>query len=140
MRALAKLEQVLPHHLRRRVSALQEHTVALLPGGADAPTVPADTLAEIAAACRDRRLLRFAYRGHDGTESTREAEPYRLVHTGRRWYLMAWDRGRSDWRTFRVDRLTPKTGRGARFTPGRHPPPTSCRAGSTSRCPGSAPA
>ncbi|MFE2286564.1 helix-turn-helix transcriptional regulator [Streptomyces sp. NPDC059443] len=122
VRALAKLEQVLPHHLRRRVAALQEHTVALLPGGSGGPTVPADTLAEIATASRDLRVLRFAYRGHDGTESTREVEPYRLVHTGRRWYLMAWDLDRSDWRTFRVDRLTPKTGRGARFTAREAPP------------------
>lgn len=121
VRALAKLEQVLPHHLRRRVAALQEHTVALLLN-AEGPTVPADTLAELAAACRDQRVLRFAYRGHDDTQTDREVEPYRLVHTGRRWYLMAWDITRADWRTFRADRVTPKAGRGARFTAREAPP------------------
>ena len=59
----------------------------------------------IAAACRDCECLRFAYRRRDGTDSRREVEPHTLVNLGRRWYLVAWDRGREDWRTFRVDRL-----------------------------------
>ena len=59
----------------------------------------------IAAACRDSERVRFAYRGRDGAASRREVEPHSLVNLGRRWYLVAWDRGREDWRTFRVDRL-----------------------------------
>jgi predicted DNA-binding transcriptional regulator YafY len=59
----------------------------------------------IAAACRDAERLRFAYRSRDGTQTRREVEPHALVNRGRRWYLVAWDRGRDDWRTFRVDRL-----------------------------------
>jgi predicted DNA-binding transcriptional regulator YafY len=66
-------------------------------------------------------VLRIDYRKHDGTESTRSVEPYRMVHLGRRWYLVAWDRDRRAWRTFRVDRLHLRTPNGPRFTP-REPP------------------
>jgi predicted DNA-binding transcriptional regulator YafY len=118
VRALAKLEQVLPSRLRHRVSALQSVTVPLAAPG---PTVSPDTLTAIAAACRDHQRLRFDYRHHDGRESVRTTEPHRLVHTGRRWYLVAWDTEREDWRTFRVDRITPRTPTGPRFTP-REPP------------------
>jgi predicted DNA-binding transcriptional regulator YafY len=118
VRALAKLEQVLPSRLRHRVSALQAVTVPLAAPG---PTVAPDTLTLIAAACRDHQRLRFDYRHHDGTESVRTTEPHRLVHTGRRWYLVAWDTEREDWRTFRVDRIAPRTPTGPRFTP-RQPP------------------
>ncbi len=114
VRTLAKLEQVLPSRLRHRINALQSVTVPLTAGGA---TVDPETLTAIAAACRDSHRLRFDYRQLDGTESRRDVEPYRLVHTGRRWYLVAWDTGRSDWRTFRVDRLVPRTPTGPRFQP-----------------------
>jgi predicted DNA-binding transcriptional regulator YafY len=114
VRALAKLEQVLPSRLRHRVNTLQSVTVPLTAGGA---TVDPATLTAIAAACRDSHRLRFDYRRPDGTESRRDVEPYRLVHTGRRWYLVAWDTERADWRTFRVDRLTPRTPTGPRFQP-----------------------
>jgi predicted DNA-binding transcriptional regulator YafY len=114
VRALAKLEQVLPSRLRHRINALQSVTVPLVAGGA---TVDPATLTAIAAACRDSHRLRFDYRQPDGTESRRDVEPYRLVHTGRRWYLVAWDTGRADWRTFRVDRLIPRTPTGPRFQP-----------------------
>ncbi|MGO1049063.1 helix-turn-helix transcriptional regulator [Crossiella sp. CA198] len=114
LRALVKLEQVLPSRLRHRVAALQISTV---PSRSSMPTVAADTLTAIAAACRDHQRLRFDYRDHDGTESLREAEPHRLVSWGRRWYLVAWDVARSDWRTFRVDRLRPRTPTGPRFSP-----------------------
>jgi predicted DNA-binding transcriptional regulator YafY len=66
-------------------------------------------------------VLTIDYRKHDGTESTRSVEPFRLVHLGRRWYLVAWDRDRRAWRTFRVDRLAPKHSGGPHFTP-REPP------------------
>ncbi|MFF5212749.1 helix-turn-helix transcriptional regulator [Streptosporangium sp. NPDC000396] len=121
-RALAKLEQVLPSRLRRRVNTLQTQTVPLTGVLARSwPTVEPDTLATLAQASRDRERLRFGYRRRDGTESARVAEPYRLVSTGRRWYLVAWDLGRDDWRTFRVDRLTAPLATGVRFPP-REPP------------------
>jgi predicted DNA-binding transcriptional regulator YafY len=118
VRALVKLEQVLPTRLRRRVNALQAYTVPVVMSG---PTVEPELLSTIAAACRDDEVLRIDYRKHDGTESTRSVEPYRMVHLGRRWYLVAWDRDRRAWRTFRVDRLQVRSPNGPRFTP-REPP------------------
>ncbi|MEX2620428.1 MAG: YafY family protein [Egibacteraceae bacterium] len=112
VRALAKLEQVLPARLRRRVNALRTYTVPLT---TDAPTVDPQTLATLSLACRDQERLRFRYRTHDGTLSRRLCEPHRLVSAGRRWYLVAWDVDRSDWRTFRVDRLDEPQHTGVRF-------------------------
>jgi predicted DNA-binding transcriptional regulator YafY len=118
IRALVKLEQVLPAHLRRRVAALGSTTFTLpVPG----PTVDPQHLAVIAPACRDSECLRFAYRARDGTESRREVEPHSLVNRGRRWYLVAWDRRREDWRTFRIDRLAKPASTGVRFTPRKLP-------------------
>jgi predicted DNA-binding transcriptional regulator YafY len=114
LRALAKLEQVLPQRLRRRVNAVQAFTV-LVPPRDDEPTIDPDVLTLLAGACRDRVRLRFGYRDREGAPSRREAEPYRLVNWGRRWYLVAWDIDREDWRTFRVDRLVPRLPLGARF-------------------------
>src|SRR6202042_1070378 len=115
LRALAKLEQVLPSRLRSRVGTLQSViTPVPVPG---APLVDSDVLTAIAAACRSRERLRFWYLSHDGTRSDREAEPYQLVNWGRRWYLVAFDVGRSDWRRFRVDRVAPRAPGGRRFTP-----------------------
>jgi predicted DNA-binding transcriptional regulator YafY len=118
IRALVKLEQVLPAHLRRRVSALGSATIAPPMAG---PMVDPQHLTVIATACRDSECLRFAYTSRDGTETRREAEPHSLVNRGRRWYLVAWDRRRLDWRTFRVDRLDRPAGTGARFTPRQLP-------------------
>jgi len=115
LRALSKLEQVLPSRLRHRLAALTNYTVAVPATGG--PRVAADTLTALVAACRDRERLRFDYRSHDGTDSRRDVEPYRLVNWGRRWYLVAWDTQRADWRTYRVDRITPKIPTGPRFTP-----------------------
>jgi predicted DNA-binding transcriptional regulator YafY len=120
VRALAKLEQVLPSRLRHRINALQSVTVPMANTG---PTADPDTLTAIAAACRDSLRLRFGYRSHDGTASVRTTEPHRLVHTGRRWYLIGWDVDREDWRTYRVDRLEPRTPTGPRFTPRTPPDP-----------------
>lgn len=111
VRALVKLEQVLPAHLRRRVAALGSATVAPAIGG---PTVDPQHLTTIAAACRDGECLRFAYRSRDGADSRRLVEPHSLVNLGRRWYLVAWDRNREDWRTFRVDRLASPAAAGLR--------------------------
>ncbi|HEV3228179.1 MAG TPA: YafY family protein [Solirubrobacteraceae bacterium] len=118
VRALVKLEQVLPAHLRRRVGALGSATFTLPVSG---PTVDPQHLTVIAAACRDTQCLRFAYRSRDGTDSRREVEPHSLVNYGRRWYLVAWDRRREDWRTFRVDRLAKPASTGARFKPRKLP-------------------
>jgi predicted DNA-binding transcriptional regulator YafY len=118
VRALAKLEQVLPSRLRRRVGALKAYTVGFEAWG---PTVDPETLTVIAGACRDLVRLRFGYRAPDGTTSRRLVEPHRLVHTGRRWYLAAWDCEREDWRSFRVDRIEPRLSTDRRFEP-REPP------------------
>jgi predicted DNA-binding transcriptional regulator YafY len=112
IRALVKLEQVLPSHLRRRVSALGSATIAPPVSG---PTVDPQHLTVIAAACRESECLRFAYRSRDGVDTRREVEPHSLVNLGRRWYLVAWDRRREDWRTFRVDRLDRPASMGVRF-------------------------
>jgi predicted DNA-binding transcriptional regulator YafY len=118
VRALVKLEQVLPSHLRRRVRALGSATFTLPVGG---PTVDPQHLTVIAAACRDAERLRFAYRSRDGTDTRRDVEPHSLVNHGRRWYLVAWDRRREDWRTFRIDRLTKPAATGVRFAPHKLP-------------------
>jgi predicted DNA-binding transcriptional regulator YafY len=114
VRALAKLQQVLPSRLRRRVSAFQSYT---LPVPSRGPQVDPDVLTVIASACRDYERLRFDYRAHSGAPSRRSVEPYRLVNDRRRWYLVAWDTDRDAWRTFRVDRIEPRTPAGPRFTP-----------------------
>ena len=119
VRALAKLQQVLPSRLRRRVSALQSYALSVPSRG---PRVDPDVLTLIASACRDHERLRFDYRAHSGAASRRSVEPYRLVNDQRRWYLVAWDVDRDDWRTFRADRIEPRPPAGPRFTPRPLPP------------------
>ncbi|WP_117209009.1 helix-turn-helix transcriptional regulator [Allorhizocola rhizosphaerae] len=114
VRALAKLEQVLPSRLRHRVNALQSATVTV-PG--TGPSVDPAVLTAIATAIRASERLRFDYSSHTGTASRRDVEPHRLVNWGRRWYLVGWDHGPREWRTFRVDRVTPRIPNGPRFTP-----------------------
>jgi predicted DNA-binding transcriptional regulator YafY len=120
--ALTKLEQLLPTRLRRRVNAVHASTLPV-PGNRPGPRVDPAVLAVLAAACRDRERLRLAYRDHHGSLGRRAMEPYRLVSWGRRWYLVAWDVDREDWRILRVDRVEPATvtPTGQRFTP-REPP------------------
>ncbi|MFF4587802.1 helix-turn-helix transcriptional regulator [Streptomyces sp. NPDC001388] len=115
VRALAKLEQVLPARLRHRVATLQAATTPLTSG--DGASIAPETLTVMASTVAGRERLRFAYRAKDGTESRRLTEPYRLVSTGRRWYLVAYDLDRADWRTFRVDRVREPFATGARFAP-----------------------
>ncbi|MCI3241132.1 helix-turn-helix transcriptional regulator [Streptomyces spinosisporus] len=115
VRALAKLEQVLPSRLRHRVSTLQAATTPLTSG--DGASIAPETLTVMASTVAGRERLRFAYRAGDGTESRRVTEPHRLVSTGRRWYLVAYDLDRADWRTFRVDRVSEPFATGARFAP-----------------------
>lgn len=119
VRALAKLRQVMPSRLRHRLEALQVDVVQREP----APSaVDAAVLSTIASVCHGHERLRFDYRAHDGSESRREVEPYRLVRSGPRWYLVAWDLSREDWRSFRVDRMDPKIPTGPRFIPRELPP------------------
>jgi len=133
VRALAKLQQMLPSRLRHRISAFESHALLMPPRGpqadpqagpqAGAQTNP-DVLTLIAGACRDRERLRFEYRAHNGTTTRRDVEPYRLINDRRRWYLFAWDVDRSDWRTFRADRIEPRTPpTGPRFSQGQRPLP-----------------
>jgi predicted DNA-binding transcriptional regulator YafY len=118
VRALAKLEQVLPARLRERAAAISQATVPL---AGPVPTVSPDALVVIARACRGRERIEFGYRSHDGVLSARQAEPHRLVQAGYRWYLVARDLGRAEWRTFRVDRISDPQLSGVRFVP-RDPP------------------
>jgi predicted DNA-binding transcriptional regulator YafY len=114
IRALAKLEQVLPSRLRYRVNAVAAATVEIPAPG---PAVDPEVLTAIAGACRDCQRLRFDYRDHDGSATIRTVEPHRLVHDRGRWYLVAWDVERADWRTFRADRIRPRVPTGPRFVP-----------------------
>ena len=120
LRVLAKLDQLLPKRLRKKLTSLPVVTLSLV---TPESTATLSMLATVASACRDTLQLRFSYRDLRGTITSRMTEPMRLVHTGRRWYLAAWDINRSDWRTFRVDRIeaSPRPLQGPLFTP-REPP------------------
>lgn len=112
--ALAKLEQVLPSRLRRRVEAVREAT-SVVPG--NEPPLDLSVLGAVAAAVRGSERLRFGYTKPGGSEGVRHTEPQRLVSWGPLWYLLAWDLDRDDWRIFRVDRVVPHAPTGARFQP-----------------------
>lgn len=114
VRALTKLDQVMPPRLRGEVAALADAT-ALLPGATD--DVDTGVLVVLAHAVRDHVRVRFGYTGRSGEVSDRDVEPYRLVATGRRWYLLAWDGRREDWRTFRLDRMSGVRASTFRFRP-----------------------
>jgi predicted DNA-binding transcriptional regulator YafY len=114
LRALTKLQQVLPKRLGHRVDALQSHTARVAPYSRG-PGVDGALLTLIANAARDRELVRFDYSDRSGQGSERKVEPYRLVNWGRRWYLVAFDPQRDDWRTFRVDRRKETRSTGHRF-------------------------
>jgi predicted DNA-binding transcriptional regulator YafY len=122
VRALAKLEQVLPDRLRRRVSALAGATSTF---ALDGPTIDPEVLATIAGACRDSLRLRFSYTTRDERAAKRNTEPCAVVNSGYRWYLVAFDLDRDDWRTFRLDRITGRVQAGprgrARTVPGGDP-------------------
>jgi predicted DNA-binding transcriptional regulator YafY len=111
IRALTKLEQVLPSRLRRRVSALSHATSAFSITG---PQIDADLLATLAAACRDGIRLQFAYVARDERATKRNTEPAAVVYSGYRWYLVAFDLDRDDWRTFRIDRIQGRVRDGGR--------------------------
>ncbi|MFF9644311.1 helix-turn-helix transcriptional regulator [Kitasatospora aureofaciens] len=117
VRVLAKVVQVMPARLRRRVEALRAVTVPADWGASAGSGVDPDALTAVALACRDSERLRFSYTAATANRSDRHVEPHRLVCLGRRWYLVAYDLDRGDWRTFRLDRLTAAEGTGARFAP-----------------------
>jgi predicted DNA-binding transcriptional regulator YafY len=114
VRALAKLEQVLPERLRRRVSALAGATSTFV---IDGPSIDPEVLATIAGACRDSVRLRFSYTTRDERASKRNTEPCAVVNSGYRWYLVAFDLDRDDWRTFRIDRISGRLQVGPRGRP-----------------------
>jgi predicted DNA-binding transcriptional regulator YafY len=111
VRALAKLEQLLPSRLRRRVSALTDATSAF---GVDGPQIDAELLATIAGVCRDGVQLHFGYVAKDDSATKRNTEPSAVVYSGHRWYLVAFDIDREDWRTFRMDRIQGRVRAGKR--------------------------
>ena len=119
VRALTKLQRLLPSRLRERVESLR---VAALPLPATGAHLDPELLVTLAGACRNGERVRFAYETHSGTTSGRDVEPYRLLARDGRWYLFAWDRDREDWRTFRVDRMALRTPLGPRFTARPLPP------------------
>lgn len=115
IRALTKIVQVMPPRLRRRVDALNAVTVPAVWGAG--PSIDAEVLTAIAQACRDEERMRFSYTAHTGEMTDRHVEPHRLVSLGQRWYLVAYDLSRHDWRSFRLDRLQDPRGTGSRFRP-----------------------
>jgi predicted DNA-binding transcriptional regulator YafY len=120
LRALSKVVQVMPTSLRRRIDALAAMTVSL-PWQESAASVDAVVLVSVAQACRDNERLEFDYTDSGGARSTRAVDPHRLVLLGRRWYLVAWDLTRFDWRTFRLDRVAEPRVTGAHAIPRQLP-------------------
>ncbi|MGY1603899.1 helix-turn-helix transcriptional regulator [Geodermatophilus sp. SYSU D00815] len=123
VRALAKVVQVMPARLRKRVDALRAVTVPAAWGEAPAQAGGVDpaVLTSLALACRDAERVEFAYTAARGERTDRTVEPFRLVSLGRRWYLVGYDLDRGDWRSFRLDRVFGPRGTGARFGPRRFP-------------------
>jgi predicted DNA-binding transcriptional regulator YafY len=111
---LARVDRLLPPRLQRQVKALRAATVPMM-GPVEA--VPAAQLATFAQACEAHELVSFGYSSREGTSTTRRVEPHRLVATDRRWYLVAFDLDRGDWRTFRVDRARQVRRTGHTFVP-----------------------
>lgn len=116
LRALAKLERVLPARLRRRVTALQ-HTVTPLHYTGGGPQADPAVLVTVAAACRDHEIVTFDYTTRHGTTGARRVEPHSVVAAAGLWYLVGYDTDRDDWRLYRLDRLTDPTPTGRRVPP-----------------------
>ncbi|GAA4737707.1 YafY family protein [Modestobacter marinus] len=117
VRALTKVVPVLPARLRRRVESLQAMTVPAPPWSDGGPAIDPQLLVAAAQACRESERLEFTYTPAGRPPEARLVEPHRLVPLGRRWYLVAFDPARGDWRTFRLDRMSGVHGSGARFAP-----------------------
>jgi predicted DNA-binding transcriptional regulator YafY len=130
IQALTKVIGLMPPRLRRRMDALRSQTDGVPWGGG--PTVDAGVLTTLAQACRDDEPVTFGYTARDAEPTHRRVEPHRLVSLGQRWYLVAYDRDRQDWRSFRVDRIAEPVASGQRFRPRELPAadaPTFVRAG-----------
>lgn len=112
-RALVKLEQSLSPQTREHISAVEQAIVPLGTTG----NVDLDTLVAVARSIRESRALQIDYRRHDGTELRRSIEAHRIVHTGTRWYVVAWDPDHGGWRTLRLDRLHPHLPLAGSFVP-----------------------
>ena len=115
VQALTKVIALMPPRLRRRMDAVRSQTDNLVWGGG--PVMDPDVLTTLAQACRDDELVRFGYTARDADPTERRVEPLRLVSLGRRWYLVAYDRDRQDWRSFRLDRISGVETTGQRFRP-----------------------
>jgi predicted DNA-binding transcriptional regulator YafY len=115
VQALTKVIALMPPRLRRRMDAVRSQTDNVVWGGA--PVIDPDVLTTLAQACRDDELVRFGYQARDADPTERRVEPLRLVSLGSRWYLVAFDRDRQDWRSFRLDRITEVVTTGQRFRP-----------------------
>ena len=126
--ALSKVDRLLPPQVRGRVGALRDATVRLAPRTDD---VDAAVLTDLAQCCGGNERCTVVYRDRQDHESERRLEPYRLVSTGRRWYVLAWDVDRADWRTFRVDRIAALTRTGHRFVPVADPPDAAALVGTS---------
>jgi predicted DNA-binding transcriptional regulator YafY len=113
--ALAKIEQVLPARLRDRLTAIDKATVRLRPSETPGTALDTDLLVTTAQACRGSERMRFDYVDSAGRGTERHVEPLQLVFASRRWYLVARDRDRDAWRTFRVDRIRRPVLTGLRF-------------------------
>lgn len=116
VQALSKLTGLMPPRLRRRMDALRSQTDGLTPWAGSVALDP-DVLTTLAQASRDDEVVTFSYTARGGDETSRRVEPHRLATIGRRWYLVAYDRDRADWRSFRVDRVTSPRATGHRFRP-----------------------
>ncbi|WP_238383390.1 MULTISPECIES: YafY family protein [unclassified Nocardioides] len=121
IQALTKVIGLMPPRLRRRMDAVHSQTDGVPWGGG--PALDAGVLTTLAQACRDDEPVSFSYVSRDSSPSERRVEPHRLVSLGRRWYLVAYDRDRQDWRSFRVDRVTAPRASGQRFLPRPLPAP-----------------
>lgn len=123
IRALATIRQVMPSRLRHRLDALEFTAIAGRPGDAPPTSVAMDVLVSLANTIRARQVLRFDYAARDASPADeafgppRRVEPHHLVTSQGRWYLVAWDLDRNDWRLYSVDRITPRIPNGPGFTP-----------------------
>jgi predicted DNA-binding transcriptional regulator YafY len=114
LRALSKLDQVMPSRLRSQVAAVHDATVTLTSPSSEEAVEP-DVLMSLARACRDREHVSSGYVDIRGNATQRRLEPYQLVTTGRRWYLLAYDRDKQDWRSLRLDRMADVRALGSTF-------------------------
>ena len=110
----------MPARLRSQVAAVHDATVTLPSNHSDSPVEP-EVLMTLARACRDHEHVTAGYVDRAGSATERRLEPYQLVTTGRRWYLLAYDRDRQDWRSLRLDRMADVRALGSTFTPREAP-------------------